>query len=205
MNHKEITKQSYTSTADAYAANVANLAPLDSIKHLLSKLPPHPDIIDIGCGSGRDAKIFSDHGAKVTGIDFSQSMLEIAKKHSPTSNFLLMDIENMTFEAATFDAAWAACSLMHIPKSNFVTVLQKIHLFLKESGYLYLALKQGNGEGLMKDERYDGDVQKYVSFYKEEELRNYIEKAQFNILEFDLIEKSHQYQTHSAFRIVCQK
>lgn len=205
MNHKEITKQSYSATAAEFAANVAHLAPLDSIQRLMAKLAPNPQVIDIGCGSGRDAKIFTDLGAMVTGIDFSQNMLEIAKKQAPKAQFMLMDIENMQFQDGTFDAAWSACSLMHIPKQHFPKVLEKIHGMLKGGGYLYLALKQGTGEGLIEDTRYEGSIQKYWSFYEKEELAKMLLNAHFNIEEFDLIEKTHQYQTHDAFRIFCQK
>src|SRR4051812_15222740 len=82
---KEITQQSYEATAAEFAHNVADLAPLASIEKFVKMLPPKAKILDIGCGSGRDAKIFSSQGAHVIGIDFCSNLLEIAKKHSPTT------------------------------------------------------------------------------------------------------------------------
>lgn len=203
--YKETTKASYEVTAKEFTANVSTLAPVASIEKFISLLKPHAKIIDIGCGSGRDAKLFADAGADVVGIDFCANLIAIAKAHAPTADFQLMDIEAINLPEATFDGAWAACSLGHIPKNKFLNVLQQIHALLKQQGYFYLALKQGSGEGLEHDKRYDGSPQKFWSFYQENELKNYLETAGFNILDFSLVEKQHDYQTQSAFRIFCQK
>jgi ubiquinone/menaquinone biosynthesis C-methylase UbiE len=202
---KEITKESYQITAKAYASNVASLAPLASIEKFSKLLPNDATIIDIGCGSGRDAKLFNNMGVNVVGIDFSSNLLEIAKEHAPLSTFKLMDMETMDFPQATFDGVWAACSLGHIPKSHLPQVLNKINYILKDKGYFYLALKKGLGEKLEFDERYKGNIQKFWSFYEEKELKEILVAAKFSILECDVVEKSHPYQTHLAFRVFCQK
>ncbi|WP_146751417.1 hypothetical protein [Legionella feeleii] len=62
---KETTRESYQSTAAAFARNVAELAPTGSIEKFINFLPPKAKIIDIGCGSGRDAQLFSTMGAEV--------------------------------------------------------------------------------------------------------------------------------------------
>lgn len=203
--YQDITKESYQMTAAEYANNVLELAPLASIKNFIAMLPPNPHIIDIGCGSGRDAKIFTNMGAKVVGIDFCPNLIEIAKAHAPLADFHLMNIENMAVTPSFFDGAWAACSLAHISKANFPTVLKHIHTMLKREGYFYLALKQGEGEGLEIDKRYERHIQKFWSYYEFEELKDFLEEAQFKVLELDVIEKSYDYQSHAALRALCQK
>lgn len=205
MSSKETTRLSYEATAQAYANNVASLAPTQSIEKLMSVLLPNPRILDIGCGSGRDALIFQGMEAEVTGIDFCNSLLEIAKANAPLVDFQLMDIEDMDFPDETFDAAWAACSLAHIPKASLPKVLKNIHRILEEEGYFYLALKKGTGERVELDERYEGTVQKFWAYYEADELKKFLYDAGFNILAFDLIEKSSPYQTHDAFRVFCKK
>jgi len=37
-------------------------------------------VLDIGCGSGRISFMLANKGAKVTGIDYSSSMIELANK-----------------------------------------------------------------------------------------------------------------------------
>ena len=205
ISNKEITHASYEATAQEFSHNVAELAPTGSINQLLQLLPSKAKIIDIGCGSGRDATIFSEMGAKVVGIDFCSNLLDIAKQNSPLPKFELMDIEAMDFPDSSFDGAWSACSLGHIAKKNLPAVLKKINVLLKDNGIFYLALKKGSGELLEQDMRYEGNIQKFWSYYEEEELKNILQAAHFKILDFTVVEKNSSYQTHPAFRVFCQK
>lgn len=205
MSNKEITKQSYQATAAEFARNVANLAPVESIEKFISLLPPNAKIIDIGCGSGRDAQLFSQRGVEVLGIDFCANLLDIAKKNAPLCKFQWMDFEAMDLPAASFDGAWSACSLGHSSKEILPDVLNKIHLLLKRNGYFYLALKKGSGESLDNDLRYEGNFKKFWSFFEEEELTTILQTAQFKILDFAIVEKKVTYQSHPALRIFCQK
>jgi ubiquinone/menaquinone biosynthesis C-methylase UbiE len=204
-SNKETTKESYQATAQEFANNVAGLAPSGSIEKFIQMLPPKAKIIDIGCGSGRDAKLFTDMDAEVLGIDFCSNLIDIAKSHAPLAQFQLIDIETISLPASSFDGAWAACSLIHISKTKLPDVLKKIHSLLKDDGYFYLTFKKGSGEVLEVDTRYSGNFKKFWSFFEEDELKTYLQAAQFKILEFTTIEKNNTYQTHSAFRIFCQK
>ncbi|STX52155.1 methyltransferase [Legionella busanensis] len=205
QSYKDITKVSYQLTAKEFAKNVMQLAPNQSIDKLASLLPPKGTIIDIGCGSGRDAKIFSEKGFTVTGIDFCPELLAIAKEHAPLATFKIMDIEELSFSESSFDGVWSACSLGHIPKNVLPEILMTINKILKKGGYFYLALKQGTGEGLEVDTRYKGDIKKYLSYYTAQELKVLLNNARFKILDIAHIEKNHSYVKHSALRVFCQK
>lgn len=56
-----------------------------------NKLAQGSEIIDVGCGSGRHIRAFLDYNLKCTGVDFSKSCIELAKKNCP-------EIENQLFE-----------------------------------------------------------------------------------------------------------
>ena len=111
MSYKETTRESYQATAEEFTQNVADLAPMESIQKFVDLLPAKAKIIDIGCGSGRDAKIFTEMNYSVLGIDFCQKLIDIAKVNAPLAEFKVMDIETDTFPTSFFDGAWAACSL----------------------------------------------------------------------------------------------
>lgn len=204
MPHKNATRESYQATAQAFATNVADLAPHYSINKFLSLLPANANIIDIGCGSGRDARIFSEKGLSVLGIDFSQNLLNIAKETAPLAEFQLMDIETATLPQTSFDGAWACCSLVHIPKKTLPIVLKNIHASLKDQGIFFLTLKNGVGEVLEKDKRY-GDFEKFWSYYQEDELKKLVEAAGFKILDCAVVQKEVAYHTHPCVRLFCQK
>ncbi len=57
LSDKEITNASYAASAEQFAQNVSELAPISSIDRFLALPPPKAKIIGIGYGSRRDAKL----------------------------------------------------------------------------------------------------------------------------------------------------
>lgn len=49
-------------------------------------------VLDLGCGTGALSGLFVKQGCAVTGLDFAQSMLEIAWKRYPQATFLRADL-----------------------------------------------------------------------------------------------------------------
>src|SRR5579872_5045033 len=37
------------------------------------------EILDLGCGEGRNTRLFAEHGGRMTGIDLSPAMIEAAR------------------------------------------------------------------------------------------------------------------------------
>jgi len=202
---KAATWNSYEASAAQYAQNTANLHPLEEAKQFTSKLPSHAKVIDIGCGPGRDAKIFSEQGFEVTGIDFSAKMIELAKEAAPHCTFQVMDIEKLDFPAASFHGAWANCSLLHLSKAKMPSVLKQIHSLLKPKGILYVSVKQNEiDEAFEGDVRYGG-IDKYWSYFNPDELAALLTTANFQLLNITRVDKSSNYQSHPIIKILAEK
>jgi 8-oxo-dGTP pyrophosphatase MutT (NUDIX family)/predicted O-methyltransferase YrrM len=200
---REQTWKSYESSALDYAKNVDGLHPQKEAERFLSLIPSGGTIIDIGCGSGRDAKNFSEKGFRVTGIDFSPNMIEIAKRNAPKATFKNIDMHSLDLED-TFDAAWANASLLHIPKARFLEVLEKIYSLLNDNGLFYIKMKQGSHEGIEKDHRYD-NLPKFFSYFEEDELKEVLREAGFELLDVFTTKKESSYQTHPFVIAFCKK
>lgn len=202
---KLVTLNSYEASASLYAKQTAPLHPKEDADRFMQRLQTKTKILDIGCGPGRDAKIFSEHGFEVVGIDFSPQMIAIAKESAPNCSFLVMDIEALNFPAESFEGAWASCALLHIPKKNMLSVLQNIHSLLKPRGSFYLSMKQSHlSETFEADHRYGG-VEKYWSFYEPDELIHLLQCSAFNILDVKIAERSKEYHTHPRIKIFAEK
>lgn len=124
---KLVTLNSYEASASHYAKNTIDLHPKEEAHKFIERLPSGAKIIDIGCGPGRDAKIFSDFGFEVIGIDFSSKMIELARQNAPSCSFYIMDIEKLAFAPESFHGIWASCALLHVPKKNISSILDKMH------------------------------------------------------------------------------
>jgi malonyl-CoA O-methyltransferase len=78
-------------------------------------------VIDVGCGTGRQSLKLAANGAKVTAIDFSQEMLNQARRKPGADkiNFVEHDITTrLPFSDGSFEAVFCCLVLDHINDLN---------------------------------------------------------------------------------------
>ena len=201
---RNITLNSYNKTADEYFKNVTQFEILPELDTFCNLIKPNGNILDLGCGPGHHSKIFAEKGFKVTGVDYSPTMIKMAKKSTSLAKFQVMDIKKITFKDNSFDSIWASASLIHIEKSIFPKVLHRVKEILKDNGILYLSLKEGIGEEETIDKRY-GDVVKFHAFYEEEEIEKYLLKDGFRLLDIYIRAKRSSYDTNNWIHVFVRK
>jgi SAM-dependent methyltransferase len=64
-------------------------------------------VLDAGCGAGQAAADAAARGARVSGIDASAPLLDVARHRTPAGDFRQADIEALPFEADVFDVVTA--------------------------------------------------------------------------------------------------
>ena len=119
-------------------------------QRFLAGLQPQANILDAGCGSGRDAKAFADAGFAVTAFDASEELAALATAHCGFE-VAARRFEDVT-EEAQYDAIWCCASLLHVPTNQLPETLGKLWRALRPGGRLYVSFKHGTGER-MRGER----------------------------------------------------
>lgn len=146
----------------------------------ISFLKPNAHILDIGCGAGEKSKYLVRKGFEVTGIDFSEAMIGLAKEQVPAGSFFVKDIKQPLRFKKMFDGVFAQAVLLHIPKNEVINVLKNITKPLKSGGYFYAAVKElrpGNkDEEIVKESNYGYKYERFFSYFTLDELKNYIVK-----------------------------
>lgn len=139
------TLQYYNETAPTFVQGTitADLSKLH--RRFLKLLPIQAHILDLGCGSGRDAKAFLDAGYQVTAIDGSAGCCKLAGDYIGQP-VLCQTFDELDFDAA-FDGVWACASLLHVPYAQLPVIFRKVARALKAGGYLYASFKYGDFEG----------------------------------------------------------
>ena len=165
---------------------VSSMAPL--LDKFIEYIEEGKDILDVGCGHGRDSKYFSENEFNVTAVDLSEELLSIAKKISPKANFMLMDMRNLSFQDNSFDGLWACASFLHVPKEFAKGTLSGFYNALKPEGLLFLCVKEGEYEGFMKSNSYGG-CERYFSNYTLDELENLLSSSGFEMIELVIDDK----------------
>lgn len=143
MNNKTIEYYDHNAVKysnDTFCADVSGLH-----TEFLKYLKPGSYILDFGCGSGRDAKAFSEAGYHIDAIDGSEELCRIASKNTGIS------VKCMRFQDLNarekYDGIWACASLLHLPKQELADVLKKMKIALKAGGHLYVSFKYGDFQG----------------------------------------------------------
>ena len=144
----------YNQFAKAYNETTLTIEFQSKREFLLKYLKPHAHILDLGCGSGRDSKAFLQQGYKVTAMDGSQVLCQLASETigQPVKCQLFSELD----EINTYDAVWACASLLHLPTIELKQTLKKIEKALKDEGYFYASFKYGEFEGY-REERFFND------------------------------------------------
>lgn len=143
------------------------------------RLLPSGTVVDIGCGSGRDALLLADEYDYI-GIDASNEMLSGARDLVPAADFRTMGMYSLDFSSRSVDGFWAAASLLHIPKRNAGTVLHEIRRVTKLGGIGFIAMKEGVGERMVRGP-FEGD-DRFYAFYEQPEFAAVLEENGFKVL-----------------------
>lgn len=160
--------------------------PHEGIDKFICLLKSGDLVLDLGCGGGTYSKYLLDKGLKVTGIDFSEKMIEIAKRNAPAGKFLVMDIRDLKKLPQTFEGIFAQASLLHISKKEIENVLKRLNEKLKPEGYFYIAVKEigsgGKEKEIIVDEKYGYRYQRFFSFFTLDEIKNYLKDLKMEIV-----------------------
>jgi 2-polyprenyl-3-methyl-5-hydroxy-6-metoxy-1,4-benzoquinol methylase len=199
------TINTYNLTALEYERNAADLHPSELAQVLINNIPIGGSILDLGCADGRDAKIFSERGYNVTGIDLSTKLLEIARVKAPLAQFKQMDMRNLDFSSESFDGIWAVASFLHLPRGDISTVLKKCYEVLKPNGIIYVGVKQGIGEKFEPDLRYNPKALKFYTYFQESELTKAMQEIGFKIFYNQTKDRDEEYLKIKEVRIFGRK
>ena len=134
----------YQRNAAGYSERTIHLD-VDKIREeFIRLLPEGGHILDIGCGSGRDSRVFLDHGFIVTPTDASAEMAALAGKF--LGRKVRVQRAQELDDKEKYDAIWASASLLHIPKSEIDDTFRAIGAALKTRGIWYMSFKKGTEE-----------------------------------------------------------
>jgi len=134
--------------AGEYHANRHIFGNKKELEAFVGLLPRNANVLDLGCGAGVPVtKFLVDSGFNVTGIDFSESMLNLATKNVPEAKFVKKNMTELDFKGKSFDGLMACYSIIHVPREKHVTLFQAFRRILKLNGIILISVGSTGWEG----------------------------------------------------------
>lgn len=155
----------YDRYAVPYYEETVDFSMEGQLERFIELLPESADVLDLGCGSGRDTVFLEEEGCVVTAMDGSEKMCELASIHAG-KEVLHLKVEDMEFHDV-FHGIWACAVLGHFTPDEVKGVMDKILKALKDDGILYFSVKKGERNG-----KYNG---RYFYDYDREALNNLLD------------------------------
>jgi SAM-dependent methyltransferase len=115
----------------------------------LAFLPAQPGLaLDVGAGSGRDARWLADQGWEVVAVEPAAAMRDAARAAHPDSAVRWIDdrlpaLAGVHRLGLAFDLVWLSGVWMHVPPDDRKRAMRKLATLLKPGGRLVMTLRHG--------------------------------------------------------------
>lgn len=153
----------YDENTVEFAGQTVSIDMRDLYELFINQLPKRStqSILDVGCGSGRDANYFAKQGYHVTAMDASAKLIKWSRQHHMSSkiDWHYLDFSNINKQAweNKFTGIWACASLLHAPFLELPCIIESLLETLTDDGVMYLSFKHGEGERV-DEERFFCDM-----------------------------------------------
>ena len=130
----------FLSEADNARVRLTN----EIVEHIVSRVPDHARVVDIGCGAGdlllalrRKCPTVS-----VAGLDFSPKAIERARRNLPDGDFVLDRISKLPYEDECFDVVLCTDTLEHLERP--LSLVEELVRICRPGGAVVIVVPDGD-------------------------------------------------------------
>lgn len=181
---EEIVRRGYDKIAGEYQAKRHIFDNRKLLNKFSDYLPKNAIILDAGCGAGEPcANTLIQRGFEIVGVDFSKSMLKMAKKNVLEAYLVNGDMTSIGFRDDTFNGLIAFYSIIHVPREMHFPLFQSFHRILKPNAIMLICIGPDKWEGV---DEYFG-IKMFWSHFSSEKSLKILEKAGIEIISNELL------------------
>lgn len=178
------TVRAYDSSATAYGAGTQEMPA--SVQAVVGRfatlLPPGARVLEIGSGSGRDARALEEVGLSVRRTDITPAFVQLLRESGYEADVvdpLVDDLSDPAAPGTTYAGVWADASLLHVEREDLPRVLSRLADATEPGGVLFVGVKEGDGEGWSLH----GNVSapRFFTYWREEPLRSALTGAGWRV------------------------
>ena len=172
-----------------YKKDKAPLFPSPFAEYVASKLKTEQNILEIGCGNGRDSKYFSSKGHNVTGLDKSGAAINLCQSiySGESIEFYFGAITDLAkTNKKQYDLIYSRFVIHAMSMDEELEMLKTSYQLLNKNGQFFIECRSINdplsntGEILSHTERIEGHYRRFIIL---EELKQRLIQVGFEIIE----------------------
>jgi len=172
-----------------YEKDAAPSFPSPFAEYVANQLSKKQNILEIGCGNGRDSKFFSSKGHHVTGLDRSGEAIELCKRlysNEPIEFFFGAVTDIAKTNKKKYDLIYSRFVIHTMSMNEELEMLKTSYHVLNKNGQFFLECRSINdplsttGEILSHTERIKGHYRRFIIL---EELKQRLIQVGFEIIE----------------------
>jgi ubiquinone/menaquinone biosynthesis C-methylase UbiE len=151
---QDLVARSYDTIAERYAAWTGEAltgARARYVAFVQDQVPPGAAVLDLGCGTGVLVARALAAQFRVTGVDGSARSLELARQNVQNATFLQADMTQVEFPSGSFAAVISSYAIIHVPREEHESLLQRIAGWLQPGGLLIATMGAMESEGMEDD------------------------------------------------------
>lgn len=170
------------------------------------------DILIPGIGYGRNAKVFIDNGINVTGIEISETAIDLAKKNELNINIFHGSVADMPFDNKLYDGIFCYALIHLLNKHERDKFIKDCYNQLKPNGYMIFITISKEAPMFGKGKQLDKDYFEIMEglkmfFYDSDSIKQEFEE--YGLMEFsEVVEPHKNAKNKPPFKFImvkCQK
>jgi SAM-dependent methyltransferase len=178
----------YDAVAEEYlAARGTGADELRLLQDLIARLPDGARVLDAGCGAGIPVTRALSERFTVTGVDFSEAQIALARRHVPKATLLCRDMCSLDFPDNAFDAICSFYAVIHVPREQHPALLRSFHRLLVPGGLLLLSMGASDLPDDVEENWLGAGAPMYWSHYGRETNLRMLQEAGFTVIQEGLI------------------
>jgi ubiquinone/menaquinone biosynthesis C-methylase UbiE len=153
------------------------------LRRFAEDLGPLARVCDVGCGPCvHVTSLLTGFGLDVVGVDLSPVCIELAAKENLSLDLRVMDAGDLEFEDSSLDGLVAYYLLHYLPQHSWQQILAGFARVLRPGGRLLIVMKNGEGEGWIRDPL-GGELDTFWAACPAEELEHLLHRAGFRVID----------------------
>ncbi len=145
---RDLIRRGYDQIAGDYSAARDQASSLPYLERLDALLRPNSHVLDLGCGAGLPVdRWLVGRGHRVTGVDFSAAMLELARRNVPQARYEQRDMAELPAGLYQVDAVVSFLAIIHLDRRLHARLLHNLRSYLPMGGLLLVTMGRDDWDG----------------------------------------------------------